>query len=591
MPDGRPSRAADPAREVQAWLRAQCGNAVRPLGKGECARFSAHSIERGWEISVDLAGATRTLLVLLPAGFPYARPRVALASEETLLRWPHFEELGLACLPVRPINAAEPVETVRAALEDACELVRQCAEGDNATEFRREFISYWGRGLRGDKRPIRSLVTPGGPTRCVAVWRGASWHLVGEDRNAVTTWLAHAGVDRPPAGYTIQDGLLISLPQPPVPADYPNTIPALRAWLERDAPASLPLLNELTDAQTHIVAVIEAPTESGPGLIAISLGGSAEPKVNGFRPGRAPARLRRDTWLAKAALSRQKVERVDAAWIHGRGHDPAQPNLYGKTVVVLGCGAVGSLSAIRLAQSGVGGLILVDPQSLEGPNAGRHALGVRSVGFGKATSLAQEIGRRFPHMRTIDALPRSWAALSDPEREKIAQCDLIVCAIGDWAAEGPINEWHQTRGAVPPIVYGWMEERGAAGHALALLRPGGCIACLLNTDGSMRDPETRWQEGNMLKAEPACGVLYQPFGPVELGYVEMLVADLALDVLLGTVADNAHRICATSTARLAQLGGSWTASHISLRPPGMDGHCAIDRPFSARASCPVCSEE
>jgi len=591
MPDGRPSGTADSSREVQAWLRAQCGDAVRPLGKGECARFSAHSIERGWEVSVDVAGAARALLVLLPTGFPYARPRIALASEETLLRWPHFEEHGLACLPARPINAQEPIETVRVALEDACELIRQCASGDNAAEFRREFISYWGRSLRGDKRPIRSLLAPGGPTRRVAVWRGASWHLVGEDRDGVANWLAHAGVDKPAAGYTIYDSLLVSLPQPPIPADYPDTVPALRVWLERDAPASLPLLDALTDAQANITLVLEAPTESGPGLIAVSLDGAAEPKVNGFRPGRAPAHRRRDAWLTKAALSRQKVERVDAAWIHGRGHDPAQPILYGKNVTVLGCGAVGSLAAVRLAQSGIGGMILVDPQSLEGPNAGRHALGVRSVGFGKAASLAQEIGRRFPHMRTIEALPRSWASLSDAERERITQCDLIVCAIGDWAAEGPINEWHQARGAVPPIVYGWMEERGAAGHALALLRPGACIACLLNDDGSMREPETQWQAGNMLRAEPACGVQYQPFGPVELGYVEMLVADLALEVLLSTVTDNAHRICATSSTRLAHLGGAWTASHAALRPVGVTGHFTTERPFSARAGCPVCSGE
>jgi molybdopterin/thiamine biosynthesis adenylyltransferase len=252
---------------------------------------------------------------------------------------------------------------------------------------------------------------------------------------------------------------------------------------------------------------------------------------------------------------------------------------------------VGSHVAVRLAQSGVGGLVLVDPQTLKAPNAGRHALGMRSLDVNKAASLAQELGRRFPHMRAIEAFPRSWAALTDAEREKIAQSDLIVCAIGDWSAEGPINEWHQARGANPPIVYAWMEEQGAAGHALALLRPGGCLRCLLNADGSARDPETAWPQGSMLKAEPACGVMYQPFGPVELGYTEMLVANLCLDVLLGRVITNTRRICATSTSRPAELGGAWTASHAALRPAGADGHFTADRPFSAQAGCPVCSGE
>jgi hypothetical protein len=266
-----------------------------------------------------------------------------------------------------------------------------------------------------------------------------------------------------------------------------------------------------------------------------------------------------------------------------------QPVLYGKTVCIIGCGAVGSQVAVRLALAGVGGLLLVDPQVLEAANVGRHALGISAVGRLKASLLAQEIARRVSHMRTVEWLSRSWATLESSEIDRIAGSDLIVSAIGDWSAEGPINDWHIQRGAAPPIVYAWLEEHGTAGHALAVTSNQGCLHCVLQSDGRAIAPETLWPQGGMLRSEPACGTMFQPFGPVELGYSEALVADLCLDVLLGKVSQNTHRVYATSSGRLAALGGSWTPSHGEIRPAGFDSPLMAPRSFIQRSDCPVCS--
>jgi hypothetical protein len=40
---------------------------------------------------------------------------------------------------------------------------------------------------------------------------------------------------------------------------------------------------------------------------------------------------------------------------------------------------------------------------------------------------------------------------------------------------------------------------------------------------------TDWPAGTPTRQEPACGAVFQPYGPVELGYVNSLVSELALD--------------------------------------------------------------
>ncbi|MDB5461518.1 MAG: putative ubiquitin-activating enzyme [Caulobacteraceae bacterium] len=57
-------------------------------------------------------------------------------------------------------------------------------------------------------------------------------------------------------------------------------------------------------------------------------------------------------------------------------------------------------------------------------------------------------------------------------------CDLIVAAIGSWAAEGALNAGHEGAGGAPPIVYGWTEAH--VGHAVLVGQGGGRLQCGLD---------------------------------------------------------------------------------------------------------------
>ncbi len=114
----------------------------------------------------------------------------------------------------------------------------------------------------------------------------------------------------------------------------------------------------------------------------------------------------------------------------------------------------------------------------------------------------------------------------------LRSCDLIVSAMGDWTAEGGLNAWHLAERRRMRIVYGWTEAHACAGHAVAIGPEGGCFACGFGNDGRPLLRVTDWPR-SALQAEPACGAVYQPFGPVELTHIEGLIAEVALDCLLG----------------------------------------------------------
>lgn len=598
MPSGRgPLRSSfvEAARIVRKWLRETCGDRVRSLTPGELAPYNLFGFAKGWNVEVEVAGVVHDLHFLLPPEFPFARPRVSLARPDHTFAqpdlafvWPHVEDHGVMCLPADPILPDDPAEMSRAALDAACKLIEVNLGGIDDQEFRREFISYWNRTVAIDERQVRSLLTPSGPSRKVAVWHETNYDLVGETTEQLERWLKHVAANRPQEGFSFYPGVLAWLQRPPAPAEFPRTVAGLREFLRTFAPDAVPILEAMLPGQKTAIIVLAAETETGVGLAATALAGQRNPRVNGFRKGYEPRELALNAWFSKASFARRHIDRLNASWIHGREHDPAHQILREKKVALLGCGALGSHIAVRLAQAGVGSLTLVDPELVEAANVGRHVLGVTSVGKPKADQLAAHLGLRFPHLRSIRPLRGRWERLSAADWSLVEESDLIVSTIGDWSAEGPLNEWHRRAAPRPPIVYGWLEEFAVAGHALLIADQPSCFRCIVDENGRIRKPETEPPAGHTLTSEPACGGAFQPFGPVDLAYAEAMVAELCLDVLLGRRDKNCLRTYATSTEQLKRVGSTWTKEHLARRPPGFDGHFVDERPAPDDPACKAC---
>ena len=94
--------------------------------------------------------------------------------------------------------------------------------------------------------------------------------------------------------------------------------------------------------------------------------------------------------------------------------------------------------------------------------------------------------------------------------------------MGNWPAEALLDEWHTLHDRKFPIVYGWTEAHAAAGHAVTIAPRGSRLRDGLDATGLPWLFATQWSE-ETLKQEPACGATFEPYGPVELGFITSLV--------------------------------------------------------------------
>ena len=67
-----------------------------------------------------------------------------------------------------------------------------------------------------------------------------------------------------------------------------------------------------------------------------------------------------------------------------------------KSVLLVGCGSVGSELALRLTSAGVGSLTVSDPDELSEKNLYRHALSGKDIGRLKTEALADEMALKHP---------------------------------------------------------------------------------------------------------------------------------------------------------------------------------------------------
>jgi hypothetical protein len=82
--------------------------------------------------------------------------------------------------------------------------------------------------------------------------------------------------------------------------------------------------------------------------------------------------------------------------------------------------------------------------------------------------------------------------------------------------------------------------------------------------------------------EPACGAIYQPYGPIELASINAMIAELALDALLDVRSLSTHRIWATAAERLHRRGGNWSPEWARIA--GGEGARIMERPWPAAGS-------
>lgn len=166
---------------------------------------------------------------------------------------------------------------------------------------------------------------------------------------------------------------------------------------------------------------------------------------------------------------------------------PAVAGLTGKSVLIVGLGAIGAPIAMSLARTGVGKLVLLDHDLMEPATARRWPFGWPAFGLRKVTALRDRLGADYPWSH-VDVQPWRLGAVDlpnpgwEPQRlllEKALEgCDLVLDATAELGVNHFLSELARLRG-LPYIMAN--ATPGIWGGMVAQFLPGrtrGCWVCL-----------------------------------------------------------------------------------------------------------------
>lgn len=539
--------------DVESSLEARHPSRWRRLTPQEMRGDASRYFQAGWRIDLQ-PGSVRTpglhfLWLLVDRSFPNSQPRVVVPELGGRLEWPHVEPPGVLCLPPSSIEAPTQ-DRIGVQLDDAIQLFNLSDDACQA-EFQREFGSYWSQRASREESKLRvlSMVKPAGQSRAIMFYVASNQRRIfaADDRVTLGAWLRNAGAS---IGHQqMQPGLLVRLPRPWLPKEFPTTIAQAIHGLPDD------VVRPVLLQRPRSLILFEASTETGPVFAAVVANGDKLPKLqHGFRSlAQVPMQNIRRA-LAQQSVERVVVSRVDPAWVLGRDHSPDLKSLQARKVAIIGCGSVGSELAALLAKAGVGELALVDHDDLNSSNLGRHLLGAQHLGHNKAQAVAEELRRRLPHLRAEFVCPKRFEALTVPELDNLATVDLIITAGLDIEGEAVVNAWRQTLDRPPAYVSTWVEAYCSAGHAVLLYGRADLMTRFERERPSFR--LTDWPpEAHHLIVEAGCGNQFQPYGAADLLPTISMATSLVLDALTGRALDSCRRTWFGDRDAVSALGG------------------------------------
>ena len=164
---------------------------------------------------------------------------------------------------------------------------------------------------------------------------------------------------------------------------------------------------------------------------------------------------------------------------------PQVKNFQGKTVGLLGVGAIGAPIAIELAKNGIKTLKILDYDWFESPNTVRWPLGMDYLGYSKIEALKKFISKNYPYTNVIPFYHKigdPYLKIDENEllKELFNECDVII----DATVENAVNHLISKRCQSLNIPYILAEgRRGGWGGLVARFLPNiteGCWTCLQN---------------------------------------------------------------------------------------------------------------
>lgn len=458
--------------------------------------------EQPWELNVNCESDALTRL-----------PSISLCTPTRLLA--HVGYLGTVCvsdnqgLSLDPDRRPEIVAFTVLAAFDLLEKWSADATA-NADEFYNELEGYW-LGLPGSIRARATVEIDGKDRRLTAYLKTEKvtpkWYFAEREGKSLLAFNTK--------GLEAHRALYVHLPEPIAPPVYPNKL----------GPEFIESVREqMTAEQLALWDQLVGPSKNGPKRLALLV--SVPRAAGGFSLVGATFGAKAGKLDVTAPVTPLTVRRHTPSYMRERGG--ASLELFSKHVVVLGCGAVGSVVADSLAATGVGRLTLVDGDNYSEDNVFRHIIDPGFIDLPKVVGLGFELKRRYPGIQVAEVADwaQEWLKTAD-----FSKVDGVVFAFGLPTLERSFCRAIRARAKRPlPILFTWLEPLDLGGHSVACwTEEPGCLDCLYRDDEGQNSLQARtaFLEANQAVSKnlTGCSSVFVPYGALQSRRTGLMAAE------------------------------------------------------------------
>lgn len=235
----------------------------------------------------------------------------------------------------------------------------------------------------------------------------------------------------------------------------------------------------------------------------------------------------------EAAVTPLTMRRLTASYMRERGG--ASETMYSRHVVVVGCGAVGSVIADTLAATGVGQLTLVDHDDYSEDNVFRHILDPFWVDTSKVYALKYQLETHYPGIKVnaYSDTGQKWLRGAD-----LNDVDAVIIALGLPTLEQSFcRALRKTKWQIP-MLFTWLEPLDLGGHSVLVWTQGeGCLACLYRDEEGALSLQSRIAflapNQAVSKNLTGCGSVFVPYGAIQARRTGLMAAEHMLSALSG----------------------------------------------------------
>lgn len=416
-------------------------------------------------------------------------PAITLLEQPSFLPllMPHVSCHGELCY-FRPgtvvFDRYDPDLAIAQCLDQAKAVIEQIATNPDyrSGDIQDEFLAHWVFGQATLPWPVlKGSITPNAVSANYSLLKTENGRraIIATDMSEVATF-AKAFGNSAPALTNCKCWLFKTNSRPAVPITMPVTIKDLFVWLQQWDRAVYHGIQRVLEREpsylnyTFVTFAIDTPIGwlgFGFNLDQIKrLGSKKVPKLyKQYLHGKGGSH----------PLLRLSITDISPSFVHSR--NLCFNDLRDKRITLVGCGAIGSYLAQSLVRLGAGlgrgSLTLVDPDTLQPENLGRHVLGYSALFTPKALAMRDELLKQFP-LSKIESVVTSVV-----NHQQLFAEDLVIDATGEESVSELLNGWRLERNMEMPILHVWIKGNGECVQSLWADQSGaGCFRCLKPAD-------------------------------------------------------------------------------------------------------------